>query len=662
MSKQPKAKKAIMLGLDGADPVLLKKFFDEGYLPNLQKVVKIGTTTKDMSMLGAMPTITPPNWASLSTGAWPGTHGITCFWNHTLGKSLTELEHGFNSKLSEAEFIWDVAAREGKKSIVFNYPTGWPASNPNVIAIDGSGINVNSKGFVDFETLYYCKEDGSAIQVNFHDGDQSGNNCMVEGEVDTKEFEVEETVEEKSERLAKGIPGSKGVTIGDEKRVNPEEGGADVVYTPIKACKNWKKDVGTAKEVVLPVNTAQQSRYGLLIAEDGKTYNKLEIYASKQAEEPLGAVAAGEWSEWIYDTFKVSSQDVKVAYKIKVMKMEADGSDMELYYSFALDLNSSKWFHPHEIGPTLYAEVGPMVHMSNCGRDEICIETHEAMYDWDARAMEYLTRTTDWSIMYIHVHALDICNHFYQSKILEEHGLDYNYYMYDVVLKYYQMSDKLVGEMLNMMDEETTMFICSDHGGMSREFGCDTPLIGDPWGVGGKLLEEMGYLVINRESGKAEIDWEKTRAIGQRSGYIYINLKGRDPQGSVDPEDYDALVQEIIDKIITYRDKTGRRPFNLAFNRQDMEVFGLHGEHVGDIYFTFYPNWARVHGTSLTTNSYKNTSVKCLFMAVGAGIKQECILDRSVRIVDVVPTICELLDMDVPNKTEGGVIYQALEK
>lgn len=180
--------------------------------------------------------------------------------------------------------------------------------------------------------------------------------------------------------------------------------------------------------------------------------------------------------------------------------------------------------------------------------------------------------------------------------------------------------------------------------------------------MGGKLLEDLGYLVINRESGKAIIDWEKTQAIGQRSGYIYINLKGRDPQGSVDPEDYDDLVQEIIDKIITYRDETGRRPFNLAFNRQDMAVFGLWGEHVGDIYFTFYPNWARVHGTSLTTNTYKHTSVKCLFMAVGAGIMLGCTLDRSVRIVDVVPTICELIHMPVPNKTEGGVIYQALEE
>ncbi|MBP2639196.1 MAG: type phosphodiesterase/nucleotide pyrophosphatase [Firmicutes bacterium] len=664
MKCENKAQKAIMLGLDGADPVLMQRFFSEGYLPNLQKVVEMGAAREDLSMLGAMPTITPPNWASLSTGAWPGTHGITCFWNHTSGKPLLELEHGFNSKLSEAEFIWDAADRAGKKSIVFNYPTGWPASNENLIVVDGTGINANTKGFIDFEKIYRCKAGAFPVNILFHDGDQSGVNCMVEGEVDVKQFDVDTDQQKPSDQdLANATPGGGKIQIGANSRVTKEVAQVDYVDTAIKPCKGWKNEIATAREVVLPVNTGNQVRYGLLIAEDGVNYNKLEIYTSKKDEKPIGVVYSGQWSDWIYDSFKIDGREVPVAYKLKIMQLAKDASEMDLYYSFALDLESQKYFHPHELGPKMYKEVGPMVHMSNCGLDDIQIETQAAMYEWYGKALKYLTSNNEWALLYAHAHALDFCNHNYQCKVLEEYGPNYKYYLYDVVLKYYEMSDKLVGDVLAMMDEDTVLFITSDHGGMSKEFGCEIPLLGDPWSVGGKLFEDMGYLVIKRdEKGKAEIDWDKTTAISQRSGYIYVNLKGREPHGCVEPEQYDELVEKIIDDLMTYRDpENGRRPFALALRKQDMPIIGLGGDHVGDVYFTFNPNWTRVHGTSLTTHEYKGTSVNCLFMMTGAGVKKGEKLKRTVRIVDVVPTICELTGIPTPANVEGGVIYQGLE-
>ena len=658
-----KAKKIILLGLDGADPMIMGRFMDEGKLPNLGKVKEMGLTTEDMSMLGAMPTITPPNWASLSTGSWPGTHGITCFWNHTTGNSLLQLENGFNSSLSEAEFIWDAAARVGKKSIIFNYPTGWPPSNKeNLIVVDGTGICVNTKGYVDFEKIYQCEEGDFSIKEIPHDADQSGANCMVEGEVETKKFDVNDA-DEKDDNLMSNTPGGGQVKILADERVGKKGAKYDLVITPIKPGTSWKNPVAGAKEVVLPVNSGQQRRLGFIIAEDGKTYNKLQIYASKQDDKPIGEVYAGQWSEWIYDTFKQKGQNLPVAYKVKIMSMEQDGSKMELYYSFALSLTSDKWFYPNSIGPELYEKVGPMMHMSNCGRDQIMLETQAQMYDWYAKALLYLTANKEWDLLYTHVHALDFCNHNYQDKLLEEHNpANYQYYL-DLVLKYYEISDQFVGEMLQRVDAETLLFIVSDHGGVSKEYGCEIPLIGDPWSVGGKLLEEMGYLVVKRENGKVEADWEKTKAISQRSGYIYVNLKGREPHGSVEKEEYDSLVERIIDDLLSYRDpKNGRRPICFAFRKDEMKLLGLYGNHVGDIYFTFNPSWTRVHGTSLTTHSYKGTSVACLFMMAGPGVKKGSVIKRHVRIVDIVPTICYLSDIPVPRDAEGGIIYQAMEE
>ena len=134
-----KAKRVMVLGFDGGDPVFAEKLIAEGKLPNFKKVKEMGVTTKMKGMIGALPTITPPCWATLATGAWPGTHGITCFWNHTIGKSFDELDMGWNSQQCEAEFIWDAFSKAGKKTILFNYPTSFPPTTyENVYQVDGT--------------------------------------------------------------------------------------------------------------------------------------------------------------------------------------------------------------------------------------------------------------------------------------------------------------------------------------------------------------------------------------------------------------------------------------------------------------------------------------------------------------------------------------------
>ena len=65
------------------------------------------------------------------------------------------------------------------------------------------------------------------------------------------------------------------------------------------------------------------------------------------------------------------------------------------------------------------------------------------------------------------------------------------------------------------------------------------------------------------------IDWSQTRAIQSRSSYIYINLKGRDPEGIVEPADYEALREKIIDDLYAYRDPVhGRRVVAFAMTME----------------------------------------------------------------------------------------------
>ena len=109
-----KAQKVMVIGYDGADPVFVNTLIGQGKLPNFKRMQEMGVTTESIGMIGALPTITPPCWATLANGAWPGTHGITCFWNHTRGNELDELDLGWSSKQTSAEFIWDAYAKAGK--------------------------------------------------------------------------------------------------------------------------------------------------------------------------------------------------------------------------------------------------------------------------------------------------------------------------------------------------------------------------------------------------------------------------------------------------------------------------------------------------------------------------------------------------------------------
>lgn len=68
MQREALSQQILVLGVDGFDPKLAKKFVDEGKMPNLEKFIKLGACREDLVLQGAMPTVTPPLWTTLATG------------------------------------------------------------------------------------------------------------------------------------------------------------------------------------------------------------------------------------------------------------------------------------------------------------------------------------------------------------------------------------------------------------------------------------------------------------------------------------------------------------------------------------------------------------------------------------------------------------------
>ena len=650
-----KAKKVMYLGIDGFDPMYAKPLLDAGRLPNLKKFLEIGTTTKDMGMIGCLPSYTPPNWCSMATGAYPGTHGITCYWNHQIGDPLDKLFIGFDSTKVKAEFIHDVFSRQGKKSIVVGWPTTWPPTNDSTILIDGGGVHPFLTDCLDYERYYFCDERYTETKFIPHGKNENGANCFVTENVTDLEFGIENSAAQKKDDFSDEVNDGSG-----------HEAVVDKEYCQIKPATNWSWEVGDAKECAILVNNGYERRYLLITKNENGKYQNIDIYRSKKDQSSkLGEIRGVDtWSTYIYDTMNVKDQVANVGYKIKFMTISDDESSFRLYSTFAIDLGSDAHAYPAGIKQEIFSVLNQPLMLSNSTRDDVDemktnFEVNLAAFRWAMDMVDYLLENKEWDLALAGMHIIDISTHLHLNCIAE--GSKHPELHYEYVNKYYELADEYIGRNLKWLDKGVTIAIGSDHGGLLM--GDNSIELGDAWKLNIGVMEELGYTVTKLENGKKVIDWTKTRAIAQRSSYIYINLKGRDPQGIVEPEDYDRLVEQIITDLYSYRDpKTGRRVINIALNRTDMETVHLGGDRVGDIFYTIEPDFAHDQGNSLANAHRAGTSMRCLFAIAGSGVKSGVVLDRTVEMVDVVPTLCHLFGIEVPETVDGGVIYQALLK
>jgi predicted AlkP superfamily phosphohydrolase/phosphomutase len=184
------------------------------------------------------------------------------------------------------------------------------------------------------------------------------------------------------------------------------------------------------------------------------------------------------------------------------------------------------------------------------------------------------------------------------------------------------------------------------------------------------------------------VDWSKTKAYSMGLGKIYINLKGREPQGIVEPEDYEAVLDEIIEELEAYTDpSTGDRVVKKVYKREEIfsgnfwkegetdfqfyrpdgEKFKEHRytEGFADLYIGFYPKYRVSWQTSLggvedetiVPNNQKwsgdhvsvdPSEVPGVFMS-----NKKLRGSTAPNLHDIVPTILSLYKVKVPEKIDG---------
>ena len=680
-------KRAMMIGLDGADPLVVKRLIAEGRMPNMKKLLEMGTASENIDMLGVFPTVTPPNWATLATGCYPKTHGITCFLNHTLGKSLGITEMNWDSRRIEAELIWEAFEAEGKRCIMLNYCEGWPnrVSGSKNVFVDGTGVVPFLRSSTQFQKLIFMDQSYAMIKEVAHTVNQSSSDCVVYKDQVEEFGQAEKMTEDDLRASMSGSFYSKAdrsctmppmesqafvlYNISAEEASNSDA--VDRLYTPIKEAKGWSFDIPeNALEAAVNFNNGLTRRYLLITASDGVQYDTWTLYASKRTDKPLGTVYVGAWSEAIYDVFNIEEKDVRVAYYLRGIHLSSDGSRGKLYVSHVMNIEDASYYYPQELAAEMMQAIGPMLYFGTFERhtkeaDDIVLEMFKKLHDWHIAATKWLfDKYDDWQLFYIHLHSIDLCNHWYINEAVEGSHPEWQRHR-EVIDRIYEINDEYIGAMLNYLDGDTTIFVTSDHAAIPRSPGYKNPGIGELSGINAKVMHELGYTAVTPVEGVEglyTIDWSKTTAVNHRTSHIYLNLKGRDPQGIVEPEDYNKMVQQIISDLYAYRDPySGDRVVSFCMTREEMECVGMGGEHCGDIFFQLTKDFGLEHANTPNHVTNHGFSVGCLCAMAGSGIKEGYTLKRPVRNVDIVPTICHVVGNRMPSNVEGGVIYQALK-
>lgn len=167
------------------------------------------------------------------------------------------------------------------------------------------------------------------------------------------------------------------------------------------------------------------------------------------------------------------------------------------------------------------------------------------------------------------------------------------------------------------------------------------------------------------------IDWSRTRAFSRGNyGQIYVNLKGREPYGSVNPgREYEETVGEIISKLREVTDPaTGEKILGEIYRKEEI-YSGKHVPRMPDV--VFIPRDMRYKAIGIvdfTTRRFIEPTfgnsgdhrMDGIFLADGPPFRRGA-RGEDLSLIDLTPTILHILGMPVPSDMDGHVLTGVLD-
>lgn len=189
------------------------------------------------------------------------------------------------------------------------------------------------------------------------------------------------------------------------------------------------------------------------------------------------------------------------------------------------------------------------------------------------KMLEFLVRDFDSGILACVIDTLDRIQHMFwrQDVRITEKGKEAT----GIIADWYMRMDKIAGRMIGDLGEQTPVLILSDHGFAS----VDKYVHLNTW------LARNGYMSFKNNANAGgplfeNVDWLRTGAYALGFNSIYINLKGREGKGIVEPEKADNLCDEIINKLKHWQDEGSRVVRNVYKSK---EIYNIKHNNGPDI-------------------------------------------------------------------------------
>jgi predicted AlkP superfamily phosphohydrolase/phosphomutase len=325
------------------------------------------------------------------------------------------------------------------------------------------------------------------------------------------------------------------------------------------------------------------------------------------------------------------------------------------------DTERAQYTYPVELKQEIEGLVGRyMVDVDNFrtpDKGRLLVDLEE-MTEKRFRVAEHLLETRPWDLFFMVEIGTDRVHHAFWRFADPEHRLYEPGNRFEAaMLDYYRALDERIARLLRFAGDDTAVLVVSDHGAKRIDGG----ICVNEW------LRREDYLVLKEAPAEPTrftpdmVDWARTAAWGEGGYYarISLNVAGREPEGTVAANDYDALREELKVGLEALGDDKGRPIGTVVHRPEDLypEQRGIPPDllvYFGDLFWRSIGQvgMGAVHVFENDTGpDDANHASEGLYLIAARGIESGAGEERDLR--DIAPTLLTLLGEPVPAEMEG---------
>ena len=526
-------RRVIVLGFDGMDYELTRRFMAEGKLPNLQRLAESGGFSP---LTTSIPPQSPVAWSEFITGMDAGGHGIYDFMHRDtitmvpylstsrssdpsrtikLGRWQLPLSGGTVELLRHGTPFWEVLEQNGIPTTVMRMPANFPPSGTASRELSGMGTPdlLGTYGTFSFFTTV-------------------------------------------PERITEDVSG--GVVYR-----------AELVDNVLDATL-----VGPPNPFLVAGNSVRAEFK--VYADPTRPVAKIVI------DDQEIILQEGEWSEWVTVDFTLLPyvQSLRGIVRFYLMQVHPE---FELYVTPinidplnpAMPISTPSGFAAELARGTgrFYSQGMPeetSALSSGVFDNEDFLRQAALVAEENRRQYRHVLEHFDDGFLFYYFGNLDLVSHMMWRTMDSTHPAhdpvaDAPYR--NVIEELYVAADEIVGETLQSMADDATLIVMSDHGFTSwtRAFNLNS------W------LRANGYIAFKNRSDQVgtgffeNVDWSRTQAYAIGFNSVYINLRGRERVGSVPRQQRRIVLDEIARNLVRFVDpKTGKRAITKVYRRDEV--------------------------------------------------------------------------------------------